>query len=132
MDKYEVLNHSNDMCVLCLLEYTHDKSCRERRIYKSILKRYGRYQYDFQLEQALLSKGYIEKDIPSNPLQDEPDIPPITTQTGRNAIKYGVFKSETGICFGNIWVGIIKKIANRLFDFLHIFLSLTNIIIYYE
>lgn len=117
-----MINHPNDICVLCLLEYTQNKSYREKRIYKSLLQKYGHYQYDFQLEQKLFSKGYIYKEIPNNPLEDEPDISPVTTQIGRNAIKYAVFKSETGICFDSIWLSIVRKILNKVIDYSKILL----------
>ena len=120
MDKYGILNLSKDMCVLCFLKYTQNKTCREKRIYTSLLKRYEPYKYVYQLEQASLCKGYIEKELPSNPLEVEHDIPSIATRIGRNAIEYGVIKSETGICFGNIWFCAISIIAKKLHKIMQI------------
>ena len=129
MDKYGILNLSKDMCVLCFLKYTQNKTCREKRIYTSLLKRYEPYKYVYQLEQASLCKGYIEKELPSNPLEVEHDIPSIATRIGRNAIEYGVIKSETGICFGNIWFCAISIIAKKLHKIMQILFISTYAII---
>ena len=107
------IDNPNDKCVLYLLEHISSRNCRERRIYKSLMSKYGKVYHDYRLERFLIHEDYLDYKTSDDPMVDDPDLPPITNKNGRIAIKNGRFSSETGICFGNRWIYLLKRLVYK-------------------
>ena len=104
------IDNPNDKCVLILLEHIHFRNCREERIYKNLMSKYGKVYYDYRLENFLKHEGFLDYKSSDDPMVDDPELPPITNKAGQIAIKNGRFSSETGICYGNIWIYWFKRL----------------------
>lgn len=104
------IDNPNDKCVLFLLEHIPLRNSREERIYKELMSKYGKGYHDHRLEHYLLQEDFLDYKSSDDPMVDDPELPPITNNTGRIAIKNGRFSSETGIYFGNRWVYCLKRL----------------------
>ena len=107
-DSTFINGNQNDQCVLFLLEHIQEKkTCREKRVYRALNKKYDINSNYRKVSDLLLQQNYIDIFTADDPMEDEPDIPPRTNDRGRVAIRKGVFVSETNIYYGRLWCKIL-------------------------